>query len=489
MAKLFLFGIGGTGSRVIKSLTMLLASGLKINASEIVPIIVDPHQSNDDLKRTVTALENYQAIYKTLDEDDRKDFFNTKITTLQNLIASDNRLGGVFSFNLKGVQNERFRDYIDYSNLDENNKALASLLFSEKNMETEMDIGFVGNPNIGSVVLNQFKESQEFSYFASNFDHNDRIFIISSIFGGTGAAGFPLLLKNIRGAQPPIQNHAFLQQAKIGAITILPYFGVEPNEENRIDKATFISKSKAALHYYERNVSGNNSVNALYYLGDDNTRDYTNDAGEGGQKNDAHFIELAAALSIVDFMELPDDLLLTNEGKATRPIYREFGIKEDADSLNFTKLGNKTQDTLTKPLAQYMLFYRFLKDRLDKEIGKGRPFAERKSPKLDSSFTSSAFFRNYLQDFNQTFEDWLNELARNKRAFAPFNMDAPLEDLIRDIKPKGGFFSKKVDYNYFIDRLNAVEKGKSFPSAERKFIALFHEATNEVLTKKYDYFK
>lgn len=37
--KLYIFGIGGTGSRVIKSLVMLAASGVKIDASAIVPII------------------------------------------------------------------------------------------------------------------------------------------------------------------------------------------------------------------------------------------------------------------------------------------------------------------------------------------------------------------------------------------------------------------------------------------------------------------
>ena len=47
MAKLFIFGIGGTGSRVIKSLTMLLSAGLKAeNDFEIVPIIIDPHKDN-----------------------------------------------------------------------------------------------------------------------------------------------------------------------------------------------------------------------------------------------------------------------------------------------------------------------------------------------------------------------------------------------------------------------------------------------------------
>ena len=37
MSKLYVFGIGGTGSRVLKSLTMLLASGVKCKADTIVP--------------------------------------------------------------------------------------------------------------------------------------------------------------------------------------------------------------------------------------------------------------------------------------------------------------------------------------------------------------------------------------------------------------------------------------------------------------------
>ena len=37
--KLYLFAIGGTGSRVLKSLTMLLASGIKVNTEKIIPMI------------------------------------------------------------------------------------------------------------------------------------------------------------------------------------------------------------------------------------------------------------------------------------------------------------------------------------------------------------------------------------------------------------------------------------------------------------------
>ena len=94
--------------------------------------------------------------------------------------------------------------------------ALTSLLFADYQLENKMNIGFVGSPNIGSVALNMVKDSEEFKAFANVFNEGDRIFFISSIFGGTGAAGFPILVKNIRQAQNiDVSNKSFLQHAPI----------------------------------------------------------------------------------------------------------------------------------------------------------------------------------------------------------------------------------------------------------------------------------
>ena len=43
MSKIYVFGIGGTGARVIRSLTMLLASGVKLgeNIDTVIPVIID----------------------------------------------------------------------------------------------------------------------------------------------------------------------------------------------------------------------------------------------------------------------------------------------------------------------------------------------------------------------------------------------------------------------------------------------------------------
>ena len=50
MKKVFVFCIGGTGERVMKSITMLMAAGMDTNGFTVVPIIVDPHLDLDEKK-------------------------------------------------------------------------------------------------------------------------------------------------------------------------------------------------------------------------------------------------------------------------------------------------------------------------------------------------------------------------------------------------------------------------------------------------------
>lgn len=52
MKKVFVFCIGGTGIRVMKSVLMLMAGGMKTNGYAVVPIIVDPHLDLDEKKET-----------------------------------------------------------------------------------------------------------------------------------------------------------------------------------------------------------------------------------------------------------------------------------------------------------------------------------------------------------------------------------------------------------------------------------------------------
>ena len=292
MAKLYVFAIGGTGSRVLRSLTMILAAGAKLPGAfdTIVPIIIDPDSANGDMNRTTDLLVKYQKIKEAIGENEN--FFNANIKTLTSLSDGNAKAtADHFYFKIAGTANVTFDEFLGYQSLGKLDKDLIDLLYTPEELNSNMDVGFKGKPNIGSVVLNQIIQNAGYQQFASKFDDGDAIFIISSIFGGTGAAGFPLLLKNLRTETPKISNSNLISDSIIGAISYLPYFKITPpqdGEKQTIDSSTFFSKAQAALYYYEHAIFGNQSLNAFYYTSDNSQNDYQHNDGKAEQKNILH---------------------------------------------------------------------------------------------------------------------------------------------------------------------------------------------------------
>lgn len=501
MPRLFIFAIGGTGSRVVKSLIMLLAAGVKINASEIVPIIIDPDSTNGDMQRTIDILRFYQRIHNQVQKslsDDRSSekehyFFKTKIRTLQ-AIAQDadanSTVSEIFRYSIDGAQEGRFEEFIDLSSLDSINTALVNLLYSEANLGLRLDEGFKGNPNIGSVVLNKFKDSEEFKQFASIFRQDDRIFIISSIFGGTGAAGFPLMLKNFRNADPDeVNNSEFLRDARIGALSVLPYFGVTPQRNGMIDKDTFTSKTKAALSYYKRNIIDNKSLNALYYVGDDISQDYDYSEGQSSQKNKAHLVELIGATGIVHFMNYSNPQLNSSNGKAEKTFVNEYSLKEEKRVVNFNHLDRGLGNFLLKPLSRYAYFCLYLRKQFRASLN-NHPWSVRGDVKIDREFVNNSEFFANLTAFNDHFWVWLDEMARNERGLALFDLNVDedvLDRFIIGVEPKKGMFKfgKSWKYDYYDSELNSAERKLGSIPVEYKLLKLFYLATQSILDKKF----
>lgn len=472
--RLFLFVVGGTGSRVLKPLIMQFAAGVHpIDAQgnalplEVIPIIVDPHKANEDLKRTNILLRSYKEIRRSLygeAVDVRHGFFSVKISTLADIVTSGTSLNNTFLFNMGAVESKMFMDFISYNTLDTANQALASMMFSNSQLKTKMDIGFVGSPNIGSVALNEFKDSEEFKQFSNVFSREDRIFIISSIFGGTGAAGFPIIVKNIRNAgnNVAINNRGDLRDSKIGALVVLPYFNIQQDPRSPISRADFVSKTKSALYYYHDNLTGQkvgdtgqmySKINATYYLGDQvSSNPYQNDPGGNGQRNDAHIIEFVGALSVLNFLNIPDDQLRTVDGNAQAPFFKEYGLAHDKLTLNLKDLGQTTRTAVNKYLIKFHLAYMYIYNQLKEDIGRG--YTEDK-PEIKQGFLSSSFYSSLTQSFFPEYIQWLVELAGNKRSFMPFNLHTKkLRDCIEGIESKSGFLKSSIDYKTVLAAMN-----------------------------------
>ena len=414
--------------------------------------------SNADLTRTVSLMNTYRAVRSELQfsDEDENLFFRKELS----------RILGNYTLRIHDTDDKTFQQFIDLPSMNKANKAMMKILFSDKNLNSSMDVGFKGNPNIGSVVLNQIVRSEDFEDFANSFEADDKIFIISSIFGGTGASGFPLLLKTLRTGES-FSNHDLINNAEIGAITILPYFKLKSDDESEIDSSTFISKTKSALAYYENNISKNGSIDALYYLADDITNTYDNHEGGTTQENDAHLIEFLAATAIVDF----------SNKQHPNTVNKELGLKDIEDVVSFNLFYDTQKHLLFAPLTQFILMANCLDNKFD-------------------YFSSTAFnannglydgtFMSELRNLLVKYREWLKEMKGNKRSLDLFNLNAGDKpfDVVTGVKP-AKIMSMYSNYDLIIDRLNSSVKKCKSKEQKNKFLEMFYIGTRTLVKDKF----
>lgn len=476
--RLYVFAIGGTGARVLHSLTMLLASGVELTDEggekyELVPIIIDPDMQNGNVSHTEGLLQLYCRIQHDLDgvtASRKSGFFHTKISSL-NQIANNGQqqVQNNFLYGFAGNSQMTFRDFINYNSLGQDFQAFLKTIYSDRNLNDTMSVGFKGNPNVGSVFLNDFQNSNEYQTFLSTFQAaQDRVFVIGSLFGGTGAAGMPLIVKTIRDNTQPTINGAL-----IGSLAVMPYFNVQKPQGQSvdIDSSSFVTKTKAALTYYHNNF---NEPDAIFYIGDQlASNPYNYSVGATSQKNDAHFIELAGALAILQYGRMAKSTLAPPTRSNLQPsICLEFGIEHDSQQVTFKDLGVPKRD-IAKFLTSFYLF-KFLHPKI-----KNSESAWRKTIALDSTQTGS------LEVFFNNFTTWLSQLSANRRAFTPFNLNEErLTHIVSEYEVKAGWFDK-FDIKYVENELTTNAKSVNQTTAFQKYAQLISTTFSKICENKF----
>lgn len=467
MKRVFVFCIGGTGLRVMKSITMLLAAGMDAKGFTVVPVLIDPHMDLEEKRNLQSLIGEYETVYNSIIMGDgqrlpaNEGFFGTDIADLAKLNGQQNDISEPIA------EKRSFGQYINYGNLNSEdvNKYLVQTMFSQANLDNDLSVGFKGSPNVGTVVLGEMiKGADWFQAFCNACQPGDRIFIISSIFGGTGASGYPLLEKKIRNST----DHPNVKDAMMGAVSVLPYFALEDpsTTDSDIDSANFLTKTKSALAYYENSVLSD----FLYYIGEQGMKKtYAND--EKKQEDPAHFIELVAATALFDF------LAKTDKPEKTQALSRS--IKENVESLRITSLGNPYNDVV-KAVADMMLLSRLvflLPNESQFPLSKNRGF--------DNDFYEDKSFVN-LRNFLSRFAAWYHELETNNRGFAPLNI-APSED--RNAKLSNWIHDFSLDAKdesyYLLDMIRASNKDKddSHSVKFRRFLDYAYKAINKYTSK------
>lgn len=473
MPKLFVFAIGGTGERVMRSLTMMLAAGVNaFNKYEVYPIIIDYDEKNADKDRTVELLRNYAAVHNAAfdrqgwvgeDKVKTEQFFSAKLRQLPGL---DNY---VFPYKPEDGK-KQFKEHIGFEDLSGENimtkELLASLYDTSDRPDTElnldMTVGFKGNPNIGSVVFNKIAESLEFRAFKSAFQPaTDRVVVIGSIFGGTGASGIPEIVKAI---------HAMNKGAKVAALLVLPYFAPAETRGGAIQASRFNAKSKAALTYYKS--SGlMDMITDIYCVGDPIPTVMPYSEGGITQMNNANIVEFIAAAMIEHFCTRADSDT-KNEFKFSldADIWEdEDAVERSAKRLFIEDFDTYSKENIMSAFIEFSLALKLFHEQIQTKKAKVKDFWNLLDMDEAAGFDKESENRkNRLRDycvaldsFYAKYVDWLKELdfegdgdakPANSHRLALTNLSNRYSDIIvkpandGDEEEAGGFvkFGKAV---------------------------------------------
>lgn len=479
--KTFVFAIGGTGARVLKAMTMLMAMDMEIN--EIIPIIIDMDVRNGDVKRTLTALDTYRYLSQNAYADSfERGFFKNKCGTLGSVIKKGGggaHAGVKDSFQLDfGDVNQSFYDYYKGNQLSTLTNDFLKSLFNDSDttspdseLHLKLNLGFQGNPNIGSVIFNNLINTPEFKHFENVFNQGDRIFIISSIFGGTGASGFPQLVNNIRNS-----NNTFIRESIIGSLIVQPYFRVKNDKSSSIDSDTFASKTKSALSYYTKEIDG--KLNSIYYIGDKPGAAIKNVIGAENQKNNAHIVELIGAHALIDFVNKEDHNFTRSGGD-----YYNYGLKDIDKNVELRKLDFKDfyDIEIWKVFGKFSLAAKFFLEGIPERSKEDFYINQGMKENLKKEF----FIR--LEEFFNMFWSWLVEMESNERAFSPFILKGPFSKFIKDLNINS--FDKKIFSDYLTKLMNKKLKevqGDGGFSNQELFLRMLYLGIDEAFNEKVD---
>jgi hypothetical protein len=329
--KYFVIGIGGTGMRCIEAFTHLCAIGMFDN-KEIDVLSIDTDTNNGKKGRSEQLIDRYIRIKGgPQGKPTANSFFTAKLNLYKFAPEyTGNRLTYELISGLNSGSEEVKRD----------NKALSDLLFDKDVQQFQLDHGYRAQTHLGSHLMYHCiveaaknvrdgrarKEDRELSEFIDKVyqaGEHARVFILGSIFGGTGASSIPIIPKALQdGLRIKDKNAELDPNAKFACSLLTDYFnfnvpdGAQRKEQKLIaDSNNFSRNSQAALMFYEDDQTVKLKYKLMYHVGWPRRANYSQGdssartiTGGGEQRNPAHITELLCAAAAHDFFARTDGL-------------------------------------------------------------------------------------------------------------------------------------------------------------------------------------
>lgn len=349
----FVVAVGGSGAKLMQTLVHLTAAGLlPAHRRELFGLLVDPDENNGNVEECLELFKAYEQCRTQLGTQmGATDFLSGAL-----------RLEGPYT-PLRDGRVDTLKEIFQYDKLERAGSIDAELLdlfYEAPELEMSIKQGFRGRPSIGATVL-----AEAVSFARSPWsDLKERIkgrgtqgavhvLLAGSVFGGSGAAGVPTLVR-LLGAELSSQ----LPTLRLGLALFLPFFQFKPvpGEDIQADPAAFPTATAEALKYYhERGFL--EFCHSIYCVGEEVPADVAIAAiGAAEQRNEAHFVELIAGVGAMRFFN--------DQVSARESSLAVAGRNEDStltwDDLPYDEYGGSALVRKLQQMALFAVSYRYL---------------------------------------------------------------------------------------------------------------------------------
>lgn len=320
--------LGGTGARCGEIFVYMCANGY-FDCDEVHILYIDSDQENGNGEMFRAVVKQYQACRDryNLKNSPIPYFFRPKI-----YLTEKTPVGELKHFKDLAAPSQNGVGQVNSA------EALMKVLYSDEEMEMKISDGFFAHPNVGAALFAANMDSVMGDFLriiqAERDTKDVKVFLLGSLFGGTGASAVPTISKYLKKKLHVDSGNKLIDEhLKIGACMVLPYFAfardgwkagtLQSNDgDAQIEAEKFATKTKSALEYYKYINSGPDGAvfDRLYILGHDgeDIRGVYATAG-GEQRNLPHIVEMYGAMAGVHFFK--------DDSKSTQHYFATVGKK------------------------------------------------------------------------------------------------------------------------------------------------------------------
>lgn len=303
--KYFAFFIGGTGARVLRSFLHISAAGMIRLEDSVRMMLLDADMDNGACNDAMALYGMYKTNYERV-----------HIPEIKNILGPNGFQAFSGNLDLPNIvtpMNPKTAT-LDLATAGGGGSKALKWFYTEEERGQNLSNGFYAHPNIGCIYFQDL--GNQLDYYTRQIrasiskGEDVRVVIVGSMFGGTGAAGIPSVLKLIQRACME-NNHMsegmIKQRLHLGSVLVTPYFKVaDPGDGDsnlHINSDTFFNNTQSALNYYGFRYA--EDFEKIYLVGQNGLQLVNPSYEDGGakQENKPHVVELIAALGIKDFLQ------------------------------------------------------------------------------------------------------------------------------------------------------------------------------------------